>query len=245
MERPDEGLVPSGLHVFRPVAVTRGADLIARGALVGGAVGTRVGITREDLGLVVAVGARGAGLHLRGSRTGWWSLSLGRRNPRREYGEGGGGEGSGREVLHGLASLPRVNFRDVEIGSGAVAGAAGLGRDGRVFREVRRVEGGVGENVAAVMAARAGGRRRTHRREEVAIRHDRLVRDRKRERVGGRTHVAREAVAAIAGIPDLVEAARQAGVAVDRVVLGQLFTRVDAVDHARELDRLAGVRRAV
>src|SRR5450756_132649 len=160
MERNDEGLVPSGLHVLRPVAVTRGADLVARGALVGGAVGTRVGITREDLGLVVAVGAGGAGLHLRGSRTGWWSLSLGRRNPRREYGEGGGGEGSGREVLHGLASLPRVDFRDVVIGSGAVAGSAGLGGCGRVLREERRVEECVGGDVAAVVAARAGGCRR-------------------------------------------------------------------------------------
>src|SRR5450830_472133 len=213
MERPDEGLVPSGLHVFRPVAVTRGADLIARGALVGGAVGTRVGITREDLGLVVAVGARGAGLHLRGSRTGWWSLSLGRRNPRREYGEGDGGEGSGREVFHGLASLPRVNFRDVEIGSGAVAGSAGLGRCGRVVREVRRVEVRVGGDVAAVVTARAGGCRRAARREEVAVRDDRLVRDRERERVGGRAHVAGEAVSAVAGVRDLVEARGSAAVA--------------------------------
>src|SRR5664279_1578993 len=75
MERPDEGLVPSGLHVLRPVAVTRGADRVALCALVGGAEGTHVGVTREELGLVVAVGARGAGLHLRGNRTGRWILS--------------------------------------------------------------------------------------------------------------------------------------------------------------------------
>src|ERR1035441_1275123 len=95
----DEGLVPLGLHVLRPVAVAGGADRVATRAAVGGAVAAHVGVTREELGLVVAVGARGAGLHLRGSRTGW---SLGRRGPRREYGEGGGGVSPVREVFHGL-----------------------------------------------------------------------------------------------------------------------------------------------
>src|SRR5512143_281784 len=85
----DEGLVPLGLHVLRAVAVASCADRVAGRAAVGGEVATLVGITREEFGLVVAVGARGAGLHLRGSRTGW---SLGHRCPRREYGEGGGGE---------------------------------------------------------------------------------------------------------------------------------------------------------
>src|SRR5450756_996897 len=145
MERLDEGLVPSSLHVLRPVAVTRGADLVARRALVGDAEGTHVGITREELGLVVAVGACGAGLHLRGSRTGW---SLGRRHPRREYGEGGGGESPVREVFHGLASLPRVDDVDSVCGTGPMAGPAGLGGNRRGAREVRRVDEGMGSDVA-------------------------------------------------------------------------------------------------
>ena len=63
-------------------------------------------------------------------------------------------------------------------------------------------------DVAAVVAARAGGRRRAARREVVARRVDRLVRRRERKRVRGGVHVAGEAVPAVAGVQNLVEAGR-------------------------------------
>src|ERR1019366_3441493 len=99
-------------------------------------------------GLVGAVGARGAGLHLRGSRIGW---SLGHRGPRREYGEGGGGVSPVREVFHGLYSSARVDDVDSVCGTGPVAGPAGLGGDVRRVREIRRVDERVRGNAAAVV----------------------------------------------------------------------------------------------
>ncbi len=181
MEGLDEGLVALGLHVLRPVAVARLTDRVRPGARVGGEVATGVWIRREDLGLVVAVGARGPGLHLRGSRLGW---RLGHHRPRRENGEGGGGEGSEREVFHRPHSVnargPDRRRRSapapwhVPHASAGTVGALG---------EVRRVHVGVGGDVAAVVAARAGRRGRAARREVVARRDDRDVRDRERERV--------------------------------------------------------------
>src|ERR1039457_4037206 len=236
----DEGLVPLGLHVLRPVAVAGGADRVATRAAVGGAVAAHVGITLEELGLVVAVGARGAGLHLRGSRTGW---SLGHRAPRREYGEGSGGVSPVREVFHGLYSSARVDDVDSVCGTGPVAGPAGLGRDRRGAREVRRVDEDVCGNVAAVVAARAGRRGRAARREEVALCDDGLVRDRERQRVRRGRRVAGEAVPAVAGVCHVVKGRHGSAEPVDRVVLGERVARVDAVDHAGEADRLGWVRR--